>query len=133
MPAGVILGFVVLFALILLSVSVGLKFFDARRKKQVAHMLHTAAGEPVVTITNLLKEIEPDKQTGLKQVLVSLHFTRHAQEQLQQAGMSWSSTRLLVTMLVMSVPGAILGSVMPFLFNGVTTAFVVGCVFALLP
>ena len=32
-------------------------------------MLQTAAGEPVVTITNLLKEIEPDKPTGFKALL----------------------------------------------------------------
>ena len=30
-------------------------------------MLQTAAGEPVVAITNLLKEIEPDKPGGVKQ------------------------------------------------------------------
>ena len=48
MPVAAIVSFVVVFALILLAVSVGLKFFDARRKKQVADMLQTAAGEPVV-------------------------------------------------------------------------------------
>ncbi len=47
----------------------GLKFFDARRKKQVADMLQTAAGEPAVTITNLLKEIEPDKPDRFKALL----------------------------------------------------------------
>ena len=133
MPAGLIIGFVVLFALILLSVSVGLKFFDARRKKQVADMLHTAAGESVVTITNLLKEMEPDKPTGLKQVIGSLHFTHHAQEQLQQAGMNWSSSRLLVTMAVMTIPGIMLGTVMPFLLNAATTAFVLAGIFGMLP
>ena len=45
MPVGVVVSFVVVFALILLAVSVGLKFFDARRKKQVVDMLQTAAGE----------------------------------------------------------------------------------------
>ena len=83
MPAGVIVAFVVVFALIMIAVSVGLKFFDARRKKQVTEMLQTAAGEPVVTMTSLLKEIEPDKPTGIKAVLASLHFTRHVQEQIQ--------------------------------------------------
>jgi tight adherence protein B len=133
MPAGVVIGFVVLFALILLSVSVGLKFFDARRKKQVADMLHTAAGETVVTVTNLLKEIEPDKPTGFRQILASVHFTRHAQEQLQQAGMNWSSTRLLATMGIMTIPGMLLGTVMPFLMNAATTAVVLGGIFAMLP
>ena len=48
--AGVIVAFIVVFALIMVAVSVGLKFFDARRKRQVADMLQTAAGEPVVTV-----------------------------------------------------------------------------------
>ena len=98
MPVAVVVSFIVIFALILLAVSVGLKFFDARRKKQVADMLQTAAGEPVVTITNLLKEIDPDKPTGFKALLQSLQFSRHAQEQIQQAGLTWSPTRLLAAM-----------------------------------
>ncbi len=51
MPVSVIVSFVVVFALILLAVSVALKFFDARRKKQVTGMLQTASGENVVTVT----------------------------------------------------------------------------------
>src|SRR5262245_12966545 len=130
MPAGLVIGFVVIFALILLAVSVGLKFFDARRKRQVADMLHTAAGESVVTITNLLKEIDTDKATGLKQVLASLHFTRHAQEQLQQAGLSWSSQRLLATMAFMAIPGMALGLMIPVMLNAATSSFVLGIIFA---
>ena len=45
MPAGIAVAFIVVFALILLAVSVALKFFDARRKKQVTDMLQTASGE----------------------------------------------------------------------------------------
>ena len=33
MPVGIIVAFVVVFALIMFAVSVGLKFFDARRKR----------------------------------------------------------------------------------------------------
>ena len=84
-------SFVVIFVLILFAVSVGMKFFDARRKNQMVNMLHTAAGEQVVTITNLLKEIEPDKKTGFAQILNSLHFAQHAQEQILQAGLTWSA------------------------------------------
>ena len=113
MPVGVIVSFAVLFALILLAVSAGLKFFDARRKSQMSNMLQTAVGEPVVAITSLLKEIEPDKPTGFKSVLVALHFSRHAQEQLQQAGLSWSSTRLVSAMALMAIPGLGLGAWFP--------------------
>jgi tight adherence protein B len=112
MPAGVIVAFVVVFALIMIAVSVGLKFFDARRKKQVTEMLSTAAGEPVVTITSLLKEIEPDKPTGFKAVVRSLQFSRHLQEQIQQAGLTWTSNRLLSAMGLMAIPGLCLGYVL---------------------
>jgi tight adherence protein B len=109
MPAGVIVAFVVVFALIMIAVSVGLKFFDARRKAQVSEMLQTAAGEPVVTITSLLKEIEPDKKTGIKAVVASLQFTRHAREVLQQAGLNWTPNKLLTAMGMMMAPGFLLG------------------------
>jgi len=133
MPVGVIVAFVVVFALILLAVSVGLKFFDARRKQQVTGMLQTASGENVVTVTNLLKEIDLEKPGGIKGILKTFQFTKHAQEQIQQAGMSWSSTRLLAAMGLAMVPGLGLGALLPFLLNGPTTAMVCGLIFGALP
>ena len=55
MPISVVVSFVVVFALMLLAVSVGLKYFDARRKAQVAGMLETAAGESTITKSNALR------------------------------------------------------------------------------
>ena len=133
MPVTVIVSFIVVFALILLAVSVGTKFFDARRRKQVADMLHTAAGETTAAVANLLKEIEPDKPTGMKALLRSLQFSKHAQEQIQQAGMSWSSTRLIAAMALATIPGLGIGALAPFLLNGPTTGVVLGVVFATTP
>jgi tight adherence protein B len=133
MPVGVIVAFVVVFALILLAVSVGLKFFDARRKQQVTGMLQTASGENVVTVTNLLKEIDIEKPGGIKGILKTFQFTKHAQEQIQQAGMSWSSTRLLAAMGLAMVPGLGLGALLPFLLNGPTTALVCALIFGAMP
>src|SRR5271157_4432561 len=110
MQIAVAVSFMVVFALVLLAVSVGLKFLDARRKSQVAEMLQTASGEPVVVVTNLLKEIDLDKPTGLKRVLASFQFSRHAQQQIQQAGLSWSSTRLTAAMALAMIPGLGLGA-----------------------
>ena len=41
-------------------------------------MLQTAAGEPAVSVSNLLKEIESDKPTGLKRCARQLQFSKHA-------------------------------------------------------
>jgi tight adherence protein B len=133
MPVAVITSFVVVFALVLLAVSVGMKFFDARRKKQVGDMLKTAAGEPVTTIANLLKEAEPEKPTGFKRVVASLQFSRHAQVQIQQAGMNWSASRLLAAMALLALPGLGIGALAPFLFNGPVTAIALAGVFAAIP
>jgi len=133
MPVGIIVTFVVVFALILLAVSVGTKFFDAQRKKQVASMLETASGQPAVSVATLLKELDPERPTGLRSLLTSFQFSRHAQTQLQQAGLNWSSARLLVAMSLAAIPGLGLGSLLPFLLNGPTTAIALAVVGAAAP
>jgi tight adherence protein B len=125
--------FVVVFALILLAVSVSMKYFDTRRKSRVADMLHTASGENVVSVSNLLKEIESGKPSGLNRLFSGMQFSKHAEEMIQQAGLSWSSSRLLTSMGLMMVPGLGLGLFVPFLFNGPTTAIALGLVFGSIP
>jgi len=133
MAVGLVVAFVVIFALVLLAVSVGTKYFEARRKNQMVDMLHTASGETVVPISNLLKEIESDKPSGIKGLLKSFQFSRHAQRQIQQAGMSWSSSRLLAAMGLCVIPGLGLGAMLPFLMNGWITALVLAAVFGAAP
>jgi tight adherence protein B len=133
MPAGVVLTFVVVFGLVLIAVSVGTKFFDTRRKQQMSDMLQTASGEATVTVTTLLRDLEPEKPTGLKGLLRSFQFSKHAQVQLQQAGLSWSSTRLLGAMGLAAMPGLGIGSLLPFLVNGPTTAIVLASAFGVAP
>ena len=133
MPVSVIVSFVVVFALMLMAISLGLKFFDARQKKQMVDMLHTASGEPVVSVSNLLKEIESERPSGLKRLFSGMQFSRHAAEQIQQAGLNWSSSRLIASMGLMMIPGLGLGSLMPFLLNGPTTAIVLALVFGAAP
>src|SRR3954451_1079590 len=129
MTVGVIGAFVIVFALIMVAVSVGLTFFDARRKRQVADMLQTASGETVITVANLLKEIEPDKPVGFKAIVRSLHFSKHAQEMIHQAGLNWTSGRLLSAMGLMAIPGAGLG----FMLLGPIGCVLGALVFAVLP
>lgn len=133
MPVGVVVSFVVIFALVLMAVSVGLKFFDARRKSQMAGMLQTAAGERVTDSANLLKEIDPERPTGVRRLLSTLEFTRHAQTQIQQAGMNWPVTRLIGAMGLMAIPGLGVGAMMPVLLNGPVTAIVLALVGAVIP
>src|SRR6266567_1176754 len=124
----ILASFIVVFALILMAVSVGLKFFDARRKSQMVNMLQTAAGETVVAITNLLKEIEPENQGGLKQLVSSLHFAHHARVQIMQAGMAWSPMRLIGTMAGMAMVGFMGGFLLPAAVAGFLASVVLAIV-----
>jgi len=133
MLVAVVVSFVVLFVLVLMAVSVGLKFFDARRKKQVSDMLQTASGETAAPIANLLKDIDPDQPTGFKALLNRLHFSRHAQEQIQQAGLNWSPTRLLTAMGLAMIPGLGIGAWTKILLNGTTSAIVFALVTGMIP
>ena len=133
MSVSVVLSFVVVFALTALAAKVGLGYFDTQRKKQVANMLHTASGENTVTVTSLLKELDQDKPTGFKRVLSTMQFSRHATEQIQQAGMNWSASRLLMAMGLAMIPGFGIGTLVPFLLNGPTTAIALALTFGATP
>jgi len=133
MAPAVIVSFVVIFALVLVATSVGLKFYEARRKKQVSEMLQTASGEPVVKVSNLLKDIDPDQRTGFKALVARLQFSRHAQEQIQQAGLSWSPSRLLIAMGLAMIPGLGIGAWSKLLLNGTTSAVVFALITGAIP
>jgi tight adherence protein B len=133
MPAGVLVSFVVVFALVLCAVSVAMKFFEAKRRSQVTGMLMTASGEVRTTLSNLLKEAEPDRPTGIKALLSSLQFSRQAQVLLTEAGMTWTSSRLLAVMGAMAAFGVVMGCMFPFLLNRTVTALTLAVVCGALP
>jgi tight adherence protein B len=133
MAAGVLVSFVVVFALVLCAVSVAMKFFEAKRKSQVTGMLKTASGESRTSLSNLLKEAEPEKPTGIKTLLASLQFSRQAQIQLTEAGMNWKVSRLLAVMGAMAAFGFALGIAFPLLLNGPTTALSLAAVCGVMP
>jgi len=133
MPGGALFTFFVVFLIVLLAVSAGTKFFEARRKQRMASLLEAASGQPTVTVASLLKELDPEKPGGIRGLLKSFRFSQHAQVQLQQAGMNWSSSRLIGAMALAAVPGLGLGALLPLLLNGTITAVVLAVLCALIP
>ena len=132
MPSIVLLTFAVVFLIVLLSVSAGTKFFEARRKQRMTGLIETASGQPNVTVATLLKELEPEKPGGVKGLVQSLQFSKHAQTQLQQAGLNWSSSRLIGAMALAAIPGLGLGALLPTL-NGPVTAVALAGLGGLIP
>jgi tight adherence protein B len=131
MLLSLVVVFIVVFALALLAVSVGQKYLDTRRKGQVVDMLHTASGDENVSVSNLLKEIDAEKPTGLKRLMASLQFSKHAEEQIQQAGLTWTANRLMTAMALMVIPGVLLGLWLDVI--GAATPVVLGLFFGSIP
>jgi tight adherence protein B len=122
-----------IFFLVLVATKVGFQFVDSRQKKKMIDRLHVAAGEPVVEISNLLREEEIDKPDSLMARIRAFRLAKHAQRQIQQAGLNWSATHMLAAMALLCIPGLGLGAVVGFLGNRLITAIVLATLFGFLP
>jgi tight adherence protein B len=133
MSAMFIAVFVLIFTLMLIAVKVGFRFVEARQKKQMIDRLHVASGEPDVTISNLLREVEVDRPDGLMARIKAFRFARHAQRQIQQAGLGWSATHMIAAMGLLCIPGLGLGAFIGLLGNRLLTGIALAAVFGFLP
>jgi tight adherence protein B len=127
-----LISFLIIFALVLLAVSAGWSFFEAQRKKKVAGMLETVAGETVVTETTVLKE-EGEGEDALSRLLAKLNLARKLQAEIRQAGMDWSVGKLVLLMVVTAVVGALLGYRFNVLIVPAVSIAVLAVVFGLAP
>src|SRR5215472_2956607 len=106
----IIVAFIVLFAVVLLAVSVGLKYLEARRKKDVTAMLKTASGEAQPQQTKILKEIIVSSNTLLERMFAGMDVAKTIQNYIKQADLTWSFEGFALFTLVGIVAGALLGT-----------------------
>jgi tight adherence protein B len=106
----IIVAFIILFAVVLLSVSVGLKFLESRRKKEVTSMLKTASGEAPQAKAQILKEIKESGNSFLDKVFHSLDLVKKIQEYIRQADLTWSVEGFAIFSLIGLIIGALLGT-----------------------
>lgn len=128
-----IISFLVLFVVIMVAATIGTKYFDNKRKKQVSSMLKTAGEkEPEVSISNLLMEPSEDNRSWMERFIEGLDFAQKLQVQAQQAGLDWSPMKLLVLTVFCSLIGGVAGVRFPILGFGISS-LVFGAMTALLP
>jgi len=126
-------SFLVLFVVIMVAATVGTKYFDNKRKKQVSSMMKTAGEKaPEVSISNLLMEPSEDSRSWMQRFIEGLDFAQKLQIQAQQAGLDWSPMKLLVLTVFCSFIGGVAGLRFPILGFGVSS-LVFGAMTALLP
>jgi tight adherence protein B len=128
-----IISFLVLFIVIMVAATLGTKYFDNKRKKQVSSMLKTTGEkEPEVSISNLLMEPSDDNRSWMERFIEGLDLAQKLQAQMQQAGLDWSPMKLLILSVMCSFIGIVAGIKFPIIGFGVSS-LVFGALTACLP
>lgn len=129
----IIIAFIVLFAVVLLSVSVGLKFLESRRKSEVTTMLKTASGEAPQPKAQLLKELQESSNSFMDRVFHSLDLVKKIKEHIKQADLTWSVEGFVLFSLAGAVIGAFLGTRLTMLPSALMGPIMVGGALGMLP
>ena len=102
-----IFAFLVLFAVILVAISVGYRFLEEQRKHQVKGMLDTVTGKSEQVETSIL--VDRTAPNPFDAALSRSAFSVELGRTIQQAGLQWSVSRLLIAMSVGAVVGGVIG------------------------
>jgi tight adherence protein B len=107
-PIIVAVSFLVLFAIVMMAVSVGYRVLETQRKKQVEGMLNVVAGNPVEGSESVILE-QSKGDDPLETFFRKTGEFERLRKFIQQAGLTWSVSRLLTTILIGATVGALLG------------------------
>jgi tight adherence protein B len=121
--------FLILFAIVLVAISLGHRFVETQSKKRVEAMLHAASGETEQKAeTSILNDSA--KEDPVKVLLAESQLPEKIAGVIQQAGLSWTVTHLVILMLIGGIIGATLGWVIQPLgfqvLSAVALAFALG-------
>jgi tight adherence protein B len=129
----IIIAFIVLFAVVLLSVSVGLKFLESKRKKDVSAMLKTASGEAPQPKTEILKELKDGSNSIIERVFNGLDIFKKIREYIKQADLTWSVEGFCVFSLIGAVIGGLIGTRLRMLPSPLMGPIGLGAAFGAVP
>ncbi len=124
--------FLIIFALLLFTVSFGLRFYENQRRKKLVSMLRTVTENGEETHVNLL--VDDHSKKGDDQSLIgALNIRGRISTLLSESGLDWTETRLYTMMCVTFVLGAIGSTFIPASPYMALRALVVGLVTGFLP
>ncbi len=103
----IIIVFLVQFAIILMAISIGYRFLEAQRKKQVQGMLEVVSGNTEQTESTIL--MTPEAGTPLESIFETLPSMIELTRVIQQAGLSWTVSRLVAASGMGALAGVLLG------------------------
>jgi tight adherence protein B len=110
MLAYLIIGFFVLFAVILTTIMAGMRYMEKARKKQVATMLQAVSEDGSDNLPKTLLKAKPEEKNGFELALQRFDLARKIRMQITQADLNWSLQSFFTYSLVCGVVGAFGGS-----------------------
>ena len=130
MTIAIVVFFVVL-AVVLIAVSLGLRYMESARKKQVFKVLETVSGRTVSPAANLLKSKQKEK-TWVEVLFASVDLATKVRARLQTADLAWTFESFVLASLGLAAVGMLVGTRLP-LPSKVLGSLAVGGLFSLLP
>lgn len=108
-PVLIGLLFIVLFAIVLVVVSVGVKAIEQERKKKVAIALHGASIDSDEAFAPSVIDSGPEETQSLQAMLSKMGWYKGLDAYLEQAGLQWTPIGVVFATLVGVALGAFLG------------------------
>src|SRR5258708_3003813 len=112
MSAILVFCFLVILATLLFAIGGGLRWYEARRRRQLVGMLRTVSTSGAQPHVDLL--IDPNqKKAGLDSLLGEGGIANRLTRALAESGLDWTITRLLTTAAVAMAVGFLAGLIAP--------------------
>ena len=124
--------FLVILGLLLVSVGGGLRWYEARRRRQLVNMLRTVSADGEAQHIDLL--MDPDqKKDRLESMLGEGGIANRLNAMVTESGLDWSVTRLLATAAVVMAIGFVGGLLAPIPTTAAIRGSLCGLVAGFLP
>jgi tight adherence protein B len=124
--------FLILFTFTLLSVAMGLKFYEWWRKREMSARLRTLEDQPQAPPTALLRERQSGHQR-LEHWLERLSLLERFEKLIRQSGVNWTVHGLLVLMSAGILSGIVLSCLLPPLVDRTWSGAVLAILLGSLP
>jgi tight adherence protein B len=131
MSAILIFSFLVILALLLFSISFGLRFYESQRRRKLVSMLRTVTSNGEERHVNIL--IDPDAKKNRDDALRPAGMASRLAALLSEAGLDWSLSRFGVNCTLAFVAGFIAGTLAPLQAFPPLRGFAAGALCASLP
>lgn len=125
--------FLVLFTVVVVVIAFGVNVVETQKKKKVTEMLQTAVGQTHLAETKVLFDVGHETASVLIRFISRFNFAKKMETKLQQSGMAMNLNTLLVSMFILTIPGALLGAKFNVLVSPVASMVALGAVVGLLP